>query len=223
MNNMIYKVLIFDLDNCLLDARSMGTLFDPAFSAIREANDGSVSQQVLEEAIEQCWYTAFNTVVEHYGLTEKMRQAGMAQFRQLRISKAIKGYDDIDVIPQFPLRRYLVTSGFRVLQESKIDALGIRGWFDHILIDDVDEALQDLTGAHGKLAFFERIVALEGCRPSELVVVGDNPLSELGAGHTLGATTVQTLRPGVAPWDLADHQISSLAELKDIVLSGGNL
>ncbi|MFO1212457.1 MAG: hypothetical protein U1E74_08000 [Paenacidovorax caeni] len=33
-----------------------------------------------------------------------------------------------------------------------------------------------------------------------MLVVGDNPLSELAAGRALGATTVQTVRPGVEPW-----------------------
>ena len=47
----------------------------------------------------------------------------------------------------------------------------------------------------------------------KLLVVGDNPLSELAAGRALGATTVQTVRPGVEPWPLADHRVEGLQGL----------
>jgi putative hydrolase of the HAD superfamily len=210
---MPYKVAIFDLDNCLLDARSVGPLFEPAFEAIRQANQGALPPDVLEQAIEQCWFTAFNLVAERFGLTDAMREAGLHEFRRMRVTEPLRGYDDIGLLPQIPLRRYLVTSGFRSLQESKIAALGIRPWFAHVLIDDVDEAMGAQPGTHGKLAVFERILELEQCQPCEVLVVGDNPLSELGAGRALGATTVQTVRPGVSAWDLADHRIDGLGDL----------
>ena len=70
------------------------------------------------------------------------------------------------------------------------------------------------TGAgHGKRAIFEQILTREGCTPRQMLVVGDNPLSELAAGRALGATTVQTVRPGVEPWPLADHQVEGLQGL----------
>ena len=46
-----------------------------------------------------------------------------------------------------------------------------------------------------------------------MLVVGDNPLSELAAGRALGATTVQTVRPGVEPWPLVDHRVEGLQGL----------
>ena len=48
-------------------------------------------------------------------------------------------------------------------------------------------------------------------------MVGDNPLSELGAAKTLGIPAVQTLRPTVVAWDGADYRISSLEELEKLI------
>lgn len=209
MISRTYTVAIFDLDNCLLDARAVGSLFEPALNAVRQANQGALPPDRLEEALEQCWYTAFDLVAERYGFTQAMRAAGWHQFSQMQVTGPLQGYPDIALVPRIPLRRYLVTSGFRRLQDSKIDALGIRPWFEQVVIDAID----DPSGHQGKQAIFAQILAREGCPPQSALVVGDNPLSELAAGRALGATTVQTVRPGVAPWALADHQVDGLEGL----------
>jgi putative hydrolase of the HAD superfamily len=107
---------------------------------------------------------------------------------------------------------YLVTSGFRRLQESKIKALGFEPLFKGIFIDAVDEP--ERKGKHG---IFQSILDTEGLRPEEVIVVGDNPDSEIEVGNRLGITTVQILRPGVPRGDMATHHIQTLAELKPLL------
>lgn len=211
---MPYTVAIFDLDNCLLDARAMGTLFEPAFVAIRHANQGSLPPAVLEEAIGQCWYTAFDLVADRYRFSAAMRDAGWQEFRQMEVRQPLKGYADINLLPGLPVRKYLVTSGFRRLQQSKIDALGIAPWFERVVIDAIDG-----PGPHGKGRIFAEILAREGCAPAQVLVVGDNPLSELAAGRALGMVTVQTVRAGVSPWAEADHRVEGLEGVR-LLLSG---
>jgi putative hydrolase of the HAD superfamily len=46
-----------------------------------------------------------------------------------------------------------------------------------------------------------------------MLIVGDNPDSELAAGRKLSIRTVQTLRPGVPRYPDATHHISSFYEL----------
>ena len=206
-----YTVAVFDLDNCLMDARAVGPLFEPAFEAVRQANQGALSPQALDQALQACWFTAFDLVAQRHHFTPAMRAAGWRQFSQMEATAPLQGYADIGLLPRIPLRRYLVTSGFRRLQDSKIDALGIRPWFEQVLIDAIDAPP---TGAgHGKRALLEQILTREGCTPRQMLVVGDNPLSELAAGRALGATTVQTVRPGVEPWPLADHRVEGLQGL----------
>ena len=49
--------------------------------------------------------------------------------------------------------------------------------------------------------------------PQEVLVVGDNPDSEIAAGNQLGITTIQILRLGVPPSPAATHHIRTLTEL----------
>lgn len=218
---MHFAVAIFDLDNCLMDALSVGALFEPAFDAIRQANHGALAPAVLDEAIDQCWYTAFDLVADRYGFTPAMRSAGWEKFRQMEVRTPPRSYPDLELVLRIPLRRYLVTSGFRRLQDSKIDALGIRAWFDGVIIDALDDKDDENAPPHGKRPVFERILAREGCTPQQVLVIGDNPLSELGVGRALGAVTVQTVRPGIHPWELADYRVESLQEVLQILEAAG--
>jgi len=211
-NRMPCTVAIFDLDNCLLDARAMGTLFESAFVAIRRANNGTLSPDLLEDAIDQCWYTAFDLVADRFGFSTAMRDAGWHEFEQMEMRPPLSGYADIGLLPSLPVRKYLVTSGFRRLQQSKIDALGIAPWFERVVIDAINE-----PGPHGKGRIFAEILAQEGCTPQQVLVVGDNPLSELAAGRALGMVTVQTVRPGVSAWDAADHRVAGLEGVQQLL------
>jgi FMN phosphatase YigB (HAD superfamily) len=50
-----------------------------------------------------------------------------------------------------------------------------------------------------------------------VLIVGDNPDSELAAGQRLGIRTVQTLRPGVPYAPTATHHIRTLHEFKHLL------
>ena len=109
-------VAIFDLDNCLLDARAVGPLFEPAFEAIRQANQGALAPAMLEQALYQCWFTAFDLVAERYRFTLAMRAAGWRQFSQLQVRAPLHGYPDIGLLPRIPLRRSM-REEIRTLQQ----------------------------------------------------------------------------------------------------------
>ena len=50
------KAIILDLDNCLAAADEPGRLLlDPTFEAIRQANHGTVPEEMLERALTDCW------------------------------------------------------------------------------------------------------------------------------------------------------------------------
>lgn len=206
------KAIIFDLDNCLCDARAVGEdLFQPAFDAIRRANRGDVPEERLRQAFDECWYTSYDLVAKRYRFSEAMFQTGFEVFRTLEVQGPLQGYADLPVLRQLAGDKYLVTSGFQRLQESKVQALGIREWFTRVVIDAVD-----VPPPRGKKAIFGDILRESGHAPGEILVVGDNPLSELAAGRELGMQTVQTVRPGVTA-AAADFHISRLDELPPIL------
>lgn len=205
--------IIFDLDSCLAAADEVGRhLYAPAFAAIRAANHGLLSEEKLEAAFDDCWRVAFDAVADQYGFSESMRLAGWREFCQLEVARPMRGYDDLGVVRELSAKKFLVTSGFRALQESKVRALNFASWFTAIYIDAIDEP--DLIG---KKAIFENIIAKHRLVPAEVLVVGDSGESEIAVGNELGMPTIQILRPGVPRTDNADHHIRGLAELKDLV------
>jgi putative hydrolase of the HAD superfamily len=202
--------LIFDLDNCLAAADEPGQgLLEPVFNAVRDANDGTLPRDELEAALRELWGKSFDVVSEEHGFSDEMREAGWRAFCGLEVQGPMHGYDDLDLLPQLGGRRFLVTTGFRRLQESKVRALGIAPLFEAVVVDAIEE-----PGHPGKERIFADLIAEHRLDRSQVVVVGDNPESELGAGRRLGLHAVQTVRPGVVAADDYE-QVSGLAELRD--------
>jgi FMN phosphatase YigB (HAD superfamily) len=141
-----------------------------------------------------------------------MFDAGWNVFREIAVTKSMNGYGDLHVLKELTPTKYLVTSGFRRLQESKVEMLGIRDLFAAVLIDAINEP--ERTHKEG---IFKQILEANGLLPIEALVVGDNPESEIAAGKRLGIRTVQILRPGVARDERADHHARMLDELKALV------
>jgi FMN phosphatase YigB (HAD superfamily) len=199
------RAAIFDLDNCLAAADEAGEqLLKPAFHAMRAANNGQLS----EAAIADIWRDALDVVARKHAFTDEMLAAGWEAFRTLEVQKPLHGYPDLWAIATLPLERFLVTAGFRRLQESKIAALGIAPLFREIEIDAIDEPPR-----RTKKERFAGIAARHGWQPREVLVVGDNADSEIAAGNALGMPTVQTVRPGVRPDEKAQWRINNFIEL----------
>jgi hypothetical protein len=146
--------IIFDLDNCLSPADEPGRqLLAPAFDAISKANQGSHSPSVLRNAFADMWRRSFDFVAEKFGFTPAMRNAGWEVLAQLEVTTPMFGYGDLAVMSELPVLKFVVTSGFRRLQESKIRALGIAPVCTAIYVDAIDE-----PDCRGKQKIFENIL-----------------------------------------------------------------
>jgi len=204
------KALIFDLDNCLAAANEVGEqLFEPAFAAIRKANRGTVLDESLSRAFADCWRHPLDWVAATYGFSEAMLSAGWSVLATTEVTHPMVGYGDLASLSELPVQRFLVTSGFRRLQESKIRALNLGPLFTAIHVDAIDE-----PDRIGKQGLFKQILEDYQLTPAEVLVVGDNADSEIEAGNLLGIATVQTLRPGVPRASNATFHIHTLTELK---------
>jgi len=207
------KAVIFDLDNCLAAANEPGEeLFAPAFEAIREANKGTLTEAALNAAFADCWVNPLDAVAARHNFSGGMVAAGWRELARTEVREPMRGYPDLPVLEELPVQRFLVTSGFRRLQESKVRALNFERLFAEIHIDAIDEVERK-----GKLEIFKKILSGYKLKPSEVLVVGDNPDSEIEAGNRLGIGTVQILRPGVSRGDGAKHHITTLGELKELL------
>ena len=204
------RAIIFDLDNCLAAANEVGEqLLEPVFSAVRAANDGALSPSDLDAAFADCWVHAFDYVAEHYDFTSQMRAAGWQAFREIEVRTPMHGYGDLALLPSLGEQRFLVTSGFRRLQESKVRALGIESCFDAIVIDAIDE-----PGRRGKERIFVELMRQFCLEPAGVLVVGDNAESELAAATRLGLRSAQLIRPGVTRAEGVTIHLRDLAELR---------
>lgn len=211
------RAVIFDLDSCLSAADEVGpALYAPAFAAIRRANHGTLTDDQLTAAFAAMWRFPLDVVAREHGFSPAMRQAGWEEFRHLEVTTSMHGYGDLTALRQLDALRFLVTSGFRRLQESKIRALGLAPLFTEIVVDAIDEPEH-----RGKLQLFADLLRQHRLARRETIVVGDNPDSEIQAGNDLGLTTVQILRPGVLPGRAANHHIHSLHELVPLVAAPG--
>jgi len=207
------KTLIFDLDNCLAPAIQVGeALYQPAFEAIRDSNSGALSDDQLAESFAAIWNAPFDSVADRFNYSEAMRQAGQRVFVSLEVSGSMEGYGDLAVLQELSQKRFLVTSGYRRLQESKVDALGIRSLFESVYVDELEAPKRV-----GKRAYFERILEESKLSSREVLVIGDNPRSEIAAGNQIGIQTIQTLRPGIERTTAATFHVQSLRELVDLI------
>lgn len=203
------KAIIFDLDNCLSAAdESSRQLLEPVFDAVRQSNHGTLSDGALALAFDACWHDAFDVVADRHGFSRAMLEAGWSAAAQAEVKTTLQGYPDLGALHGLSGKLFLVTSGFRRLQESKISALSISQLFTEVHVDAIDE-----VDRRGKRRIFADILAAHSLLPEEVLVVGDDPESEIEAGNQLGITTVQILRPGVARGNNAAYYIDELAEL----------
>ncbi|WP_052573897.1 HAD family hydrolase [Haloferula sp. BvORR071] len=202
--------LIFDLDNCLAPATAIGSdLYTPAFDAIRATNHGHLTDEALARACHDIWRHPLDWVAARHHFTPAMLAAAWQVFTTMEVTQPMQGYDDLPALRDLPAARFLVTTGFRRLQASKIAALGIAPLFTEIHIDAIDEPQHRL----GKAGLMQQILTDHQLAPAEVLVIGDSAHSEIAAGNQLGIRTVQTLRPGVPHADNATFHIHSLSEL----------
>lgn len=207
------RACLFDLDNCLCAADAPGPDFlRPLFEAIAAANEGTHDAETMRRIYAECWFQPLDIVAKKFSFTSAMRAAAWRAGAALEVTTPMRGYADLGLLATIEVALFLVTSGFRRLQDSKIDTLGIRKWFTAVHVDaiDSDEHL-------GKEAIFRRILREHALSPSDALVIGDNPDSELAAGARIGIRTAQILRPGVVRSAAADHHISGLAELNALL------
>ena len=205
------RAIFFDLDMCVLDTFSLkGSFFDEVINVLRSSS----LEDALKEKIEsQLWTTSLDDTAKMFALPKDILLRMREAYAQMECPDGITTYGDESFIKDLPVKKILVTTGYQRFQESKIRKLGIEDLFDEIIVDAID--VPELR--KGKKKIFKELLKHHAWQASEVLVVGDNPVSELGAAKSLGIPTVQTLRPKVVKWGEADHHVASFAELASLI------
>src|SRR5688572_7634151 len=176
------KALILDLDNTLFPTSAIGDeLFAPLFKLI-EGNQDFTGD--LDNFKQEVMRRPFQKLAPEYGFSRELTEAGISLLNELQYHKPIATFEDYEALKNYPCRKFLVTMGFTKMQESKVNNMGIKADFEEVHI--VDPELTTQT----KKDIFRDIIHRHGFQLSEVLVVGDDPESEIVAARELGLDAV---------------------------------
>jgi putative hydrolase of the HAD superfamily len=179
---MKISAIIFDLDNTVFPVSSIGEeLFEPIFALIANSKEYKGDLNAIKKDIMR---KPFQKVAAEYQFSEKLLTDGINLLKSLSYHKPIRPFEDYEATRNLRCKKFLVTTGFVKMQESKIKQLGIEQDFERIYI--VDPTLVNQT----KKDIFKHILENHALNASDVLVVGDDPNSEIQAANELGISTV---------------------------------
>ncbi len=180
------KALLFDLDNTIYPVSAIADqLFTSLFNLLDE-NSAMINlsnTNTVELIKEEMTRRPFQHIADKFELDTNIRNQMLRALRQLTFDLPMEPFADYHELKPIPLDKFLVTTGFPKLQYSKIKQLGIAEDFKEIIIVDPDQSNRT------KKDVFEWIMAKYNFQPEDLLVIGDDPESEIKAGLTLGIDT----------------------------------
>jgi len=210
MEIKLKKAMIYDMDNTLFPVSDIGhELFSPLFERIEES--GRYSDR-MEDIKKDLMRKPYQEVAEKYEFDEQLKKDGDDILKDLTYDKKINLFDDYPAILELPGDRYLVTTGYKNMQNSKIRNMGISQDFKDTIV--VDPSISHLT----KKDVFNEIMRKNGYHASEVMVIGDDPDSEIKAAQELGIETVLYNKLELTDHPSADHIIKDFRELAAIIM-----
>lgn len=203
------KVLIMDLDNTIYPVSSIGDkLFAPLFELFEK---NGIDKEVMPLLKAEVMRRPFQYIANDFKLSDELKAASDDLLSNLRYPEPMTFFKGYEVIRNFKLKKYLVTTGYTVMQESKVEQLQIGGDFDEIIIIDPRK------DSFGKYEVFQRIQQQEGLDANEILVVGDDPQSELLAAKRLGIPTVIYGPQNSFPNEKTNYRARNYNELAEII------
>lgn len=215
-------IIIFDLDDTLYDERQFveGGLQAVADMAARRwhLNAKEAYGAMIALFNTQGRSKIFDHWLAHHDLATKANiQKCVSCYRSHKPSiRMPKNHHQVLQQLDFPL--YLVTDGNKIVQQNKIDALGIRHYFKRVFI----------THRHGikyckpSTYCFELIRKKENCDWQDMIYIGDNPAKDFVNLKKLGVRTIRIMagaykRAVARPGYDANVKISCLNQLEKLL------
>lgn len=203
------KVLIFDLDNTIYGVPTIGNkLFAPLFQQIHATGKHDHEFEAIKRDIMR---KPFQVVAATYHFSETLTQQGLDLLSGLYYTGLIQYFDDYELTRKLTLDKYLVTTGFQQLQQSKIDGMNIQQDFKETHI--IDPA----TSAKTKKDIFEDIIARNNYLASDVLAIGDDLHSEIKAAQDLGIDAVVYDKYNLYPEVLALPKINHFGQLNKLL------
>jgi putative hydrolase of the HAD superfamily len=176
------RALILDLDNTIYPVSSIADNLFAQFYKLLE-QDPNIDISVIEDAKGEMTRRPFQHVADDFNFSAALKDKGIQLLKTITYDRPMQPYTDYHHIQNINLDKFLVTTGFTNLQNSKVKQLGIANDFKEILI--VDPEISPKT----KLDIFKDLMDKYNYKPEDLLVIGDDPQSEIKAAIALGIDT----------------------------------
>lgn len=200
------KALIFDLDNTIYPVSSIADdLFKDLF-VLLDAKALHLSPIELAAAKDQIKRRPYHLVAQDFNFGEELTRQGNEMIRDFTYDGPIHAFEDYHQLRTIPLPKYLVTTGFTNLQWSKVKKMDLEKDFEEIHI--VDPEKSTLT----KKDVFADIMKRHDYLAEDLLVIGDDPLSEIKAAYELGIDTFLFDPEARHPDAVVTHRSAKLAD-----------
>lgn len=177
------KAIILDLDNTIFSTPSIGDKLFADLYYLLEINLSEFEGD-LENLKKDINRKPFSVVAKQYKMTQSLYRDALQLLVELTYNETIEPFPDYNEVTKIQCDKFLVTSGFPKLQNSKVKQLGIEKNFKGIYI--VDTVMTNDT----KKNIFKNILHYYNYNTSEVVVIGDDPESEIAAAEELGIDAI---------------------------------
>ena len=199
--------LIFDLDNTIYPVSAIADdLFKEIF-VLLDAKAGHLSKADKEAAKDQIKRRPYHLVAEEFAFSDELTRQGNDMIRNFTYDGPIHAFEDYHHLRAIPLDKYLVTTGFTNLQWSKVKKMDLEKDFNEIHIVDPEKS------ALTKKDIFADIMSRHAYRPENILVIGDDPLSEIKAAYELGIDTFLFDPEGRHPDAIVTYRSRSLRDV----------
>jgi len=177
------KAYFIDLDNTIYFTKpNVEVLLGPLYCLL-ENEDLGISEVDFEKAKEEMLRTPFQKVATRYHFKEEVVAKAIDFLKERTLTIAMDVHDEYHYIKSLEGLKVIVTAGFTKTQTTKVQVLGIAHDFDELFVVD-----NTLTDGNKKDAFLI-LMKKYGLQPDDVLVVGDDPESEIKYGLDLGMTT----------------------------------
>jgi putative hydrolase of the HAD superfamily len=186
----------FDLDDTLYPERDFVRGGFEAVAGWAAQSLGEEPEAVFDELWEMfeagVRHDTFDRWLERHGRTSAAERNAMIEAYRGQRPQLVPYPDVLPALDRLhgKVRLGLITEGWRSVQDAKLDALGLRTWFDRIVVLGEDERSEWKPNRRP----FDRW--LEGCSigPESAVYVADNPSKDFLGARRAGWTSVRVRR-----------------------------
>ncbi len=206
---MTKTTLFVDLDNTIYPVSSIGDrLFQPVLDLIKKEN---ILTDKIDEIKRDMMRRPFQKVAKDFNFSDSLTQEVLLQLTETVCTGPMQIFEDYKLLRSLPQVKFLITTGFTKMQQSKVRLLQIEDDFKEIHI--VDPQLSNLT----KKDVFQDLITRYKLSKDSILVIGDDPNSELKAASELDLDTVLFDRIGRYPSYSDSLRITHFKELKALL------